>query len=713
MSAIEANRFPSLLDLEMHTAPKVESMYQSFFGLRDRPFVSIPNVRHYVPLESIQLAHEALNRCVVNGNGPGLLIGQPGTGKTLLLRKIESDLRTSASVVYLFGGHLATRRVLLQSILFELGLPFRDMDDAELRLALTNHVKQLDDSNLGVILLVDEAHGMSSRVLEELRVLGELLINDRPQVRVILAGTAGLEERLAAPELSALSQRIAARCYLSTLNQTDTQQFLDTQLKRASADEPLDIFTEAAVKAVYRATDGIPRLINQLAEHALYTAYAAGDSRITGESVADSWADLQQLPSPTLVPEWTASSAAHNPPSDSQSVDNVVEFGLLAESEDASNDSISTASAVANDELVEQPNPNTESELHVEPIHGVMETTVLEVIDMEDDSSDELGMSSDSAHEKVETRKPIVDRPRLEAFRVLEPAALACNPFDEEFEYEEDVVDPADGQASWLASMPSPEAFLPYPYPRAEDFDSGRTEVEDLINPNKIPVESDNELSSTRIEAEWDHQTHALVRPAYDDIDQELHGETMLETAEQDSDLKVDDADTLAGVLADCQLMVDDPTEGDASRDGEPCERDDELMVANSLGELADSVGEAVKSIDAAVTPPADFPDRLHEFEDPNVSLEATRDDATGLVTNEVVCEPPSRQDADQGAVAAAPLPTDRTSPGVENVGLQFDRSAPVDERPIERDSADDRDTSPKVQQEKRTFGRLFANLRR
>src|SRR5262245_30609683 len=107
-------------------------MYESFFRLTQRPFAPAPQAEAYIPTGSLEHARQTLVRCLERGEGPGLVIGPAGTGKSLLCQILARHFRGQLHVAILASARLCTRRALLQNILFELKLPYRDMDESEL-----------------------------------------------------------------------------------------------------------------------------------------------------------------------------------------------------------------------------------------------------------------------------------------------------------------------------------------------------------------------------------------------------------------------------------------------------------------------------------------------------------------------------------------------------------------------------------------------------
>ena len=111
-------------------------MYEQVFNLNARPFTSAPYVKHYFPGESIHNALSQIKLCIERASGPSVVIGATGTGKSLLLAMLERQYYEELTVINLSCAKLTERKELLQTVLFELGLPFRDMAESELRLSL-------------------------------------------------------------------------------------------------------------------------------------------------------------------------------------------------------------------------------------------------------------------------------------------------------------------------------------------------------------------------------------------------------------------------------------------------------------------------------------------------------------------------------------------------------------------------------------------------
>ena len=153
-------------------------------------------------------------------------------------------------------------------------------------------------------------------------MLTNLCDQGKPRVVLILAGNPQLEERLGQSEYAALQQRIVARSYLSAMSYDQTLEYVTAQLETCGADVET-LFTADAIRSIWEYSEGIPRVVNQLCDHALVLGAAAGMSPLEAAAIDESWSDLQQLPLPQRA---VAGDAAAS-----------IEFGTLDDDDDAAN----------------------------------------------------------------------------------------------------------------------------------------------------------------------------------------------------------------------------------------------------------------------------------------------------------------------------------------------------------------------------------------
>ncbi len=292
-------------------------MSDSFFDLKKRPFLSTPTLDRYFPAEGIEQAYQTLSRVIERAEGPAAIIGGTGLGKSLLCLRVAEAWQSNFDVILLSSSKLCSRRALLQNLLFELRMPYRDLSEGELRLSLMERLQQSDEgASDGLILIIDEAQTLTVKLLEELRLLTNLATAGVPRVRLILAGTLRLDELLAHPRLESLQQRLAARCYLKPLLAQEVSRYIRHKVELCGA-KIGSVFTEDAIRAIYRASDGIPRLIDQIADHSLLMAEQQKQRPVSASIIEQAWAEIQQLPAP-----WTETT-------NSAVSTSVIEFGSL------------------------------------------------------------------------------------------------------------------------------------------------------------------------------------------------------------------------------------------------------------------------------------------------------------------------------------------------------------------------------------------------
>lgn len=270
-------------------------MYEEFFGLQRRPFSATPDANCFVPLETHQGVLDALAVSCERGQGIGVLTGEAGLGKSLVGLRLAFELQPTFATAFLGHSAYATRRALLQAILFELNRPYDRKGEQELRLELTAALKSLRPEKQGFVLIVDEAHRLSVPLLDEVRLLTLLADGGEPLARVVLIGNRDLEERLADPDLTAFNQRVGCQVDLAPLTQAESLEYLIANLEFAGG-EVEEIFTEDALTFLAKAADGVPRCLNHLADHSLLLAFVTERRPVSIEIVREALHDLKQLP---------------------------------------------------------------------------------------------------------------------------------------------------------------------------------------------------------------------------------------------------------------------------------------------------------------------------------------------------------------------------------------------------------------------------------
>jgi type II secretory pathway predicted ATPase ExeA len=284
-------------------------MYATHFGFRQRPFPATPDSAVYYPATSHERALARLLQGVADGEGVLLLIGEPGTGKTLLCHCLAERLSDERQTVFLTNSHFANRAALLQAILFDMSLPYEGRGEQEMRLTLTDHLLKTYAAGQATVLIVDEAHHLPADLLEELRLLGNLEARAGKTLQVVLAGLPSLTEHLKDAGLAALRQRLVTKVRLDALSLHEAADYILHHLRAAGA-RLEDIVTEDALEVLARSTNGVPRLLNQAAHQAFRLAEADA-GQVDVEAVLEALDILGLEPIEALPKEpATAGSAA-------------------------------------------------------------------------------------------------------------------------------------------------------------------------------------------------------------------------------------------------------------------------------------------------------------------------------------------------------------------------------------------------------------------
>lgn len=287
-------------------------MYYHYFGLTEAPFSIAVNPRYLFmsPRHRDALAH--LLYGVGAGGGFILLTGEVGTGKTTINRCLLEQLPPDTDVAIILNPALNAIE-LLASACDELGIQYdpsqhtlKTLTDKLHSFLLENHVR-----GRKTVLLIDEAQHLDFDVLEQIRLLTNLETNSEKLLQIILIGQPELAHMLAQPELRQLNQRITARYNLDPLNPDETGAYIQHRLQVAGMSPERVIFSPPIVKGIYKASRGIPRVINVLCDRMLLGAYGRGKSRVDQAMVRLAVREvLGEQASNTTMWRWLAAGAA-------------------------------------------------------------------------------------------------------------------------------------------------------------------------------------------------------------------------------------------------------------------------------------------------------------------------------------------------------------------------------------------------------------------
>ena len=267
-------------------------MYAEFYGLKELPFALTPDPRfiYFTPSHLEVMAN--LHYGIENGKGLIVVTGEAGTGKTTILRWMMQRLDRKVLVAYIFNPRLSVTE-FYQHVATLLDLQTWETK-SDLLFALGQTLESRHSRGLRTVLVIDEAHGLSPSVLEEIRLLSNFESNTAKHLQIVLTGQPEMRDLLNNSDLRQLKQRIGQRCVvmpLPTVEETD--RYITSRLLVSGATRT-GIFSSDAIDYIYRCSAGIPRNINNLCDNALVAGYAAGD-KIVDRSIIEEVADMLDL----------------------------------------------------------------------------------------------------------------------------------------------------------------------------------------------------------------------------------------------------------------------------------------------------------------------------------------------------------------------------------------------------------------------------------
>lgn len=272
-------------------------MYQDFFQFETLPFSLTPNINFFCQLKGHKEAYDTLDFCITSGEGFIKIIGEVGSGKTLLCRKLIDSLDDKFITAYVPNPDLSPIEIR-KAVAREFGLdPANLHDQHELLTAVYQHLIKLHAEGKRAVLLVDEAQALTDEGLETVRLLTNLETENTKLLQVVLFGQPELDERLNKPHLRQLKQRITFSYRLPLLNRDDLDTYLYHRLTVAGYAQG-QLFTKKARNMLFKASQGIPRIVNVLSHKSLLVAYGRGqkliDHKLMRVAIADTGSALQK-----------------------------------------------------------------------------------------------------------------------------------------------------------------------------------------------------------------------------------------------------------------------------------------------------------------------------------------------------------------------------------------------------------------------------------
>jgi general secretion pathway protein A len=288
-------------------------MYESFYGLRERPFDLTPNPRFLLLTGKHREALSNVQYGLSSRRALSLLIGDAGTGKTTLVRAVIDQFTTRGARVAYLNNPTLTREEFYEFLAGAFGLdPGCMPSKVRLMQALSAVLHECHARGVPTGLVIDEAQSLPDELLEEVRLLANMETVSDKLLPLVLAGQPELADRLNKPSLRQLKQRVALRCHLEALDARETGDYIAGRIRVAGGNQAI-VFTRQAVDAVFEHSGGIPRLISVICDNALISGFAADRRPVSRDIVEDVCRDFD-LPGNTPARSGTGHGRAMGEP---------------------------------------------------------------------------------------------------------------------------------------------------------------------------------------------------------------------------------------------------------------------------------------------------------------------------------------------------------------------------------------------------------------
>jgi len=267
-------------------------MYQEHFGLERPPFKITPDTSLFFEGNQRGAALDALMYAINSGEGIIKVVGEVGSGKTMLCRMLEVRLTNDVDVIYIANPSLSPDNIL-HVIAHELHIDVNnEMSKVDVMQLIQAHLLKKHADNRQVVLFVEEAQSMPIETLEEIRLLSNLETDQHKLLQMVLFGQPELDEKLSQPHIRQLKERITHSFYLSPFPPDDTLQYLNFRLRSVGYKGP-DIFNKKTAGVVKKYSDGLTRRINILADKSMLAAFSEGSHTVTANHVKSAAQDSE------------------------------------------------------------------------------------------------------------------------------------------------------------------------------------------------------------------------------------------------------------------------------------------------------------------------------------------------------------------------------------------------------------------------------------
>ena len=265
-------------------------MYLTHYNLIEKPFELSPGPRFLWLGENHSEALATLKYGILENKGFLLLTGDVGVGKTALIHRLIQEIDPSTIIANIPDPGLdALDFFKILASEFHMAKKFKSK--GEFIIELKKFLQKTQSEQKNVLLIIDEAQRLKEEILEQVRLLSNIEMSDRKLINIFFVGQPEFTEMLMDDRNRAVRQRIVVSAHIDLLAAPETEQYIHHRLKVAGATR--NIFTSDAVREIYQFSEGCPRLINIICDHALLSGYSAGLKIIDSDVIKDCEGDLR------------------------------------------------------------------------------------------------------------------------------------------------------------------------------------------------------------------------------------------------------------------------------------------------------------------------------------------------------------------------------------------------------------------------------------
>ncbi|MBA3505460.1 MAG: AAA family ATPase [Betaproteobacteria bacterium] len=277
-------------------------MYESFYGLTDKPFQLNPDPTFYFGSRQHRRAMAYLEYGLHQNEGFIVITGEVGAGKTTIVRSLLSKLDPQQMVAAQLVSTQLDADDMLRMVAAAFGLRTKDVSKSDLLLSLEAFLVAATTKGKRALLIVDEAQNLTPRAVEELRMLSNFQLETHALLQSFLVGQPEFRRTMQSPHMLQLRQRVIAACHIGPMDMTETSAYIEHRLTCVGwKGDPK--FEPDAYEAIFAATGGIPRRINSVCDRVLLSGYLAQKRSFTRDDVDDVAREISEetFTSPDLV----------------------------------------------------------------------------------------------------------------------------------------------------------------------------------------------------------------------------------------------------------------------------------------------------------------------------------------------------------------------------------------------------------------------------